>query len=302
MSEVLDEDEREEEEEDRPRRFPILFIGSKLLQGNTRAILTIADWIKSLGISVHIYDKSDAPFIRYTEVRIGNVPVKMKITDRNSPSPVSFSIKDLQKYYYLPHMKPSDFSFIPMPSSYMGNETIEIPGLDYELRAGFFTGTEIFSHLPRHLRQVGTLYVHYPSFYPLGGWKRMLTNSEFTARRILEKWSVNATVLYPPVYNIYNPNRTKDIDFIIYSRLEKEKMIWALPFLESHHGRIVFVGRDQGYADVIRKAGGEVYTNAPLSQVRDLLERSKNYVHVMTFEDGGRTYGEHFGQESHKEN
>jgi len=291
--------EGDEEGGGEPSAFAFLHAGVRNLAGHTRVALTIADWVKSRGVKVVFIDKSDRPYVRFIPTAFPEI--QLKVTQKVNPG--KFRIRDINKYYYLPHLKPSDFTMRVIPSSYQGEEEIDMPpDVVEKLNAGFFTDIEVYSHLRAPLRQVGRLFVNYPTkdMHPLPGWFRVLTNSNFTRTRILQKWGKewDPIVLYPPVYNVYDPNRTKDIDWIFYSRFNPGKFKFLKDFLKSRpsHETFVAVGQAEGYEQELKRMGVEIHANASFEQVKSLLERAKGYVHFMTFEDDGQVFGEHFGQ------
>ncbi|MGC8569502.1 MAG: hypothetical protein ACP5LW_05810 [Nitrososphaeria archaeon] len=259
-------------------------------------MLTIADWLKGLGYKVTFIEQSDEPYV--ATVNINGIMATM--TTKSDVRHQKFKINEINRYYFLKHLTPEDIRLMPLPASSV-NGVLPLSDEFKDLAEdGIITAIEVFNDLPEELRMKSTHYINYPAV-TIRAWKKMFTNSYFTRSITYRKYGFLPQVLYPPVYNVYNPDRTKDIDYIIFSRLQKEKMVLAEPFIRSHRKyKIVAVGMDQGYASELKKMGVKVYTDASFNVIKTLLERSKNYVHLMTFKDtvNGKEYtlGEHFGQ------
>ncbi len=266
-----------------------------MLAGHTRNMLTIADWLKGLGYHVTFIEQSDQPYVSHIEINGVLATVQSKSDSRYQ----KFQIEEIRNYYYLRHLKPEDIRLMPFPASSI-NGYLPVSDEFAEIaKDGIITGIEVFNDLPEEIRMKSTHYINYPAV-KIRQWKKMFSNSYFTRGVTYKKYGFLTEVLYPAVYNLYNPDRTKDIDYIIFSRLQKDKMVLAKPFIESHRKyKIVAVGMDQGYASELKKMGVKVYADAPLNVIKTLLERSKNYVHLMTFRDtvNGKeqVFGEHFG-------
>lgn len=271
----------------------VVFIntGTRMLAGHTRFALSTADWLSCLGIGVEFWEQSDEP---YTQIIDSPIFGPVKVTTIPTKSEVKYQLKDVQLYY--PLMCGFPIVLKSFPTSSVFGKIVFPEDLAERMRdEGFITGVEVFNDLDEDLRMSGTHLINYPNI-KINKWKKIFANSHFTAERTFEKYGVRPQVFYPPVLNYFTPAEKKDIDFIIYSRLQKEKLPNVEEFVKSHKGkRIVAVGMDQGYAQVLKKLGVEVYADAPRNIVKWLLERSKNYVHLMTFVDDGKVYGEHFG-------
>jgi len=264
-----------------------------MLAGHTRNVVSIADWLSCLGHEVEFWERSDEYYVEEFESPIFG---KFTVRTTTNKKDVRFQMKDIDKYYDIYCKDNLRFILKTFPTATQMGLELKFPeNLANEMKEkGFITSTEIFSALPEGLRMHGTLFINYPNF-PIKPFKKMFTNSYFTRRRTYEKYGILPEVFYPPVRDDFNPHEKKDFDFIIYSRLEPAKMQGIHEFLKVHAGkRILIMGMDQGLD--LSGYNVTVIKNATRAQIKEYLQRAKNYVHFYTFKDDGKVYGEHFGQ------
>lgn len=182
--------------------------------------------------------------------------------------------------------------------------------------------TQDVSFLPHEKYAYTIQYVHFPEYlvhrerakglslffwniyyYPIRQWiwgrldnvDLFLCNSGFTKGAITERWSKDAEIIYPPVEIEEFVNSEEKIDQVIsVGRFEPEKNYEAvlkaankLPELEFS---IVGVVTDEAYYSKLQRTKPKnvhLLPNLEFSALKDLLAKSKFYLHTMK--------GEHFG-------
>jgi len=160
----------------------------------------------------------------------------------------------------------------------------------------------------RRIIQVSALpYVIFEKNLITAKGKLIIANSEYTAKEIKKFYGIKAEVLYPPVpsTNFYNnsenltKNRRKNL-VVTISRFTPTKGLERIPYIASltHYdvqfaiiGRLYNKNTLLSLQKLVKKFGlvdrVKFFVDVPRSEIREILESAKVYLHTMV--------GEHFG-------
>ena len=239
--------------------IPDLFV----LAGNVHMTLKLADMLKDMGHDVNVI---------YSDIR----PDDKKY----------YSLDEITEYYPLKTLDAGDFEKEVWMDYY--NALLARLGwhddVQYDL---FVTSYENLAYINEDVDIPQIFYVHWPD-RPKGPTCSVWTNSEFTRQKVLKRWRRDAEVLNPPIHIERYESRLsfdeRDIDVIGFGQLYPQKGFrYLTPFHERGFNAYV-IGADVRH-ELPRVT--EVVSNATFKEVRDLLSRTKVFVH-------GKTQ-EHFG-------
>jgi glycosyltransferase involved in cell wall biosynthesis len=267
----------------------------------------MADVFKGLGHKVTIYDRFLGETKAKMQAALLGQKIEMTVTQKLSPQYVHIkNLRDLHSFYRLKHLAVSDFRFVDLPIMHTPSGYPPFPDTLSEALDDadmIFTDGEYLAWLPTIKQAWGdkaAFYVHWPlrEMPPVKDhpFEAVLCNSEFTKRHVKERWGIDATVFYPPVYcEFYDPSRPmrkREYDVVCYARLHADKFARfeeirkALPNL-----KFAVMGSSYGLK---MPQNVDVFENATLEKVCEVLGNSKLYLHLKGLEPNSPP--EHFGQ------
>jgi len=219
-----------------------------------------------------------------------------------------YPLDQIREYHPLKHLKPSNFELTDLPLfAYDGH----LPHLNDRMVRysrecdAIFTAQGTYFQLgndidmpTKKIEDKMFIYVHslthiYSETSKPTRMPRVLAcNSRHTRHMIERQWGLDAQVLYPPIYcDMYDHEKTydeRDIDLILFHRIEKWKLSFLEKILELNSTRIVVMGSDCGFRP---PPGVETVINPKFKVVRDYLSRSKLFMSMRGIESPP----EHFG-------
>ena len=134
-------------------------------------------------------------------------------------------------------------------------------------------------------------YVHYPDRARAPQeYVTYMFNSSYTADLAAYWWSVRGYVVHPPLWTDlykYRDYSDRDIDVVFFGQMYRVKGFNLAEKLADRGYRVAVIGAYVGDYKPSKRHNIEVYVNADFPTYRDVLSRSKVYIHARP--------GEHFG-------
>lgn len=286
-------------------KIAILHAPFEVAGGGERFVLELCRALSELGYDVELVTSGDIEYIKQSiSLLAPNLNVKIAI----KPTPLT--------YHLLDALSPG--RFVRLKALILAKHLLEVVQDNYD---------EIFETRSNIPLNVDVSYIHYPAVAPSksiayriydslikyyakslqGIPKLVLTNSSWTARKILEyypKLKDRVHVLYPPVEVVYfsevNSNRDREDLVVTVSRFTPEKKLDKILEVAKNlrNYKFILAGSTGRYSQAVIKQlktrienegldNVELLTNIPRDKLRELLGRAKYYLHP--------PFPEHFG-------